>query len=70
MVTTTPVNTGFIGQGNVAIPNTNVPGYERLNTDQKINKANTLDNFINIMSIKPKDNKRTYFIPLRPYIWR
>ena len=45
MVTTTPVNTGFIGQGNVAIPNTNVP-YERLNTDQKINKANTLDNFI------------------------
>ena len=45
MVTTTPVNTGFIGQGNVGIPTTNIP-YERLNTDQKINKANTLDNFI------------------------
>ncbi len=45
MVTTTPVNTGFIGQGNVGIPTTNIP-YERLNTDQKISKANNLDNFI------------------------
>ena len=36
---------GFVGQGNVGVPTTNVP-YERLNTDQKISKANNLDNFI------------------------
>ena len=47
MVTSTATTTapGFVGQGNVGIPTTNVP-YERLNTDQKINKANNLDNFI------------------------